>query len=664
MASARWAEALVFAAAEGAADSVLAEYIRLGFEGSPGGARLITALEIVSLADVPADPDLCRRVIDAAGRTMASDDVFAACRVGLKTLSAGRRALPPTLALVPSLLNAGLPWSRLCAWSLTAVLDPEQYDIDAALVALTDVLSEVETRNRLARGIVIDDPERELLRVLGEAVIVRLLESRSILEVDPIVEALIRRPGLDNMGFWQRVTGHLTGRGSTVNPFKNFKWKGPDLDVAGFDAATAHAYRSICEALMAGPAINQDNLPPSRRHHIGAVYRIGGWGKMSLGDVWVWKRTIDPRTTRAAFQGLIVAGGLDPEAVELDARHTIRALEDRTGEAFTAIFTDMPKVDLPETDWTALDRSTLDVEGLKTAVLDHPSELVVPLAADLLDAILTETERLDICRQALARSARLQVWAGAALATSLPKEQATEVLSANLTPGSRGLADRLAALEKVVGHCDPSLLSRLTPILTGGDPTEVCAAAKFAATANLTEADLEMIRKAERHWRDWEEEQADKPHTPSPRPELLKILEDHDAVSLEDLIEGAALAWGSSTAKGALHRRLQASDELRRAFADRCGNATIDPGILDSVFRSEVRFAAKDLDLLEPVFSSPDGRIRLSAVALLDQAAYTLEQRKDRLISLRGDVEPLVRSRAARALERLELLPDSAVTSA
>lgn len=76
---------------------------------------------------------------------------------------------------------------------------------------------------------------------------------------------------------------------------------------------------------------------------------------------------------------------------------------------------------------------------------------------------------------------------------------------------------------------------------------------------------------------------------------------------------------------------------------------------METLFRAKVPYSDADLESLEPIFTRSDGRCRLSAIALLRRTDLPVEWRLKRLMKLRRDVEPLVRSRAARALEGLQL---------
>lgn len=304
----RWTEALVFAAAEGAADLVLEEYLRQGFSGHDGRLRLETALDVIALAKIESDAALSTAVFDAAREQMMADDVFSACRVVLHLLGMPASRARNAVAFVPALLNAGHPWSRLCAWTIAVVLAPDDYDLDAAINALTDALADAEDRNRLERGFNIDDPERDVLRAFAEPVLIKLLASRPIVEADPIIEGFLEGTPLSNFQFWRTIQPHLTRHGSQVNWMKGTSWTGKMPDFAAFNAAFDRAFGAILRTLLPEGAVvdsgcEEADLPRRPLHHLGALYRACGWGKMSLSDIWNWNDAIAPQTTRRSIRG-------------------------------------------------------------------------------------------------------------------------------------------------------------------------------------------------------------------------------------------------------------------------------------------------------------------------------------------------------------------------
>lgn len=657
----RWTEALIFAAAEGAVDLILEAYLNQGFSGHDGRLRLETALDVIALAKIEPNAALTTAIFDAARDQMMADDVFSACRIVLHLLRIPLTRARRAIAFVPALLNASHPWSRLCAWTIAAILAPDDYDLDAALNALTDALFDSKDRNRLKRGFNIDDPERNVLRAFAEPVLIKLLASRPIAEADPIIEGLLEGTPLSNFLFWRTIQPHLTRHGSQVNWMKGTSWAGKMPDFAAFNAAFDRAFGVILrgilpEGIVLHPDCEEAGPPPRPLHHLGALYRACGWGKMSLSDVWNWQDASDQRSTRAVYQAMIRVAALDHGEIVLDARQVLRALEDRGDtEPFSRIFGEMPHVDAPDVDWKSVDRDTLDVEGLKAAVLTHPSEMVVPLAVSLLDPVLSLEERRALVTAALAQPGEFAIWAGGALARGLPPEEAAEILLRDIVPGARGLDDRIFALAVVAPVCDSATFETLSPILLGPSVGAARAAAHFIKTMVLCPDQVEIVRKAEAYWGAWEKAQEGKARSLSARKDLFALLDTHDALTLANLLTAAEDTSVSTEATNSLVRRLSESQGLRAEFCRLCAQGGVTPSTMETLFRAKTPYSDADLESLEPIFTRADGRCRLSAIALLRRTDLPAEWRLKRLTKLRRDVEPLVRSHAARALESLQL---------
>lgn len=653
----RWAEALIFAAADGAADHVVGGLLERGVEGEAGRDRLIRCLDIVAESRSVLELGLLDRLLRAAEEAMASDNVSLACEVALATAAIARRFPELVVPSVSRLLNAGFPWARLAAWSLVVQAGAGHYDLAAAQAALLDFIDSRNERPKLERGIVIGDPEDELLRLFAGDVIEAVLGERSLADAETFIEPILKTRGLNNYAFWLRIHAALAERGSRINPFKGIGFEGGLPDFKAYNDAARHAYASMLGALVDPSAVPPPPPPaPARKRaffELAALSKYCGWGEGSLADVWVWSRPFEARAVAAALKGILLAGGLDAELVAREAAQVLLALEKPGADVISAFYARLLQVDAPGLNLVKLDRDRLDVEGLRLA-LRHPSEMVAPVAAQLLDAVLSEEERKDLVRELLREDTAMTAFVGTYLSRQLHDAEVVMLLLEGLSSTTLGAGDRLATLSLRRSPCDAAVLKALTPLLIGTDSDLAVEVAKYLeSAAPLDETALREVRRAVTHW-----ETAEKPYSvgggtvpSSPRSRLLGILAAAGDLGFNALLtltrdiradvrEGGAVA---------LVRLLEQSVETRLEFAERAARGDVPVEAMKAVFASVVPLESEDiLDRICGVFNHSDGRIRIAGMSLLRRASFPETRRAAWLATLRADVEPDIRAHAAR----------------
>lgn len=653
----RWAEGLTFAAAEGAGDAVVESLIARGVTGRSGRDRLGRCLDILANARAPLSVLLADNVMAKAHDAMASDDVALACEIALSVVPLAKGRPAEVAALGTRLLNAGRPWSQLAAWTLVTQTGTEHYDLEAAKGALLDILERHRERPEHETGFALSEPEASLLHLLAEQVFLAVLDREPLASAEAFIEPLLKSAGLDHYGFWAKISGPLHRRGSQLNPHSGGVRAGPVVDFGAWDIAAKAAFT----ALISGAVL--PGIPPQPRHgsrpgrslfHLAALSQHCRWGNTMPGDVWSWKGLTNTRGTEATLQGLIAVAGLDAPAVSREAQVVLQDLNAPNVGILAAVFGRFANIDVQPIDWTGIDRALLDVDGLKLGLV-HPSELIAPVATALLDPVLTDDERRTLVPSLLSSPRRLTVFAGVTLALRLPLEEGVEALLIDLGSESPGAVDRVNGLMTIGAPCTGDVFTVLRPLLFGAGPEPASAVADFLkARTPLADDVLAVVVEAETYWRTAEEPYPEGGGSvpSSPRSRLLDIRIHHAQLDLEALLRWATDARHDvrDVAFSGLVGMLRSSPSSRADFARRVGEGAIAAEVMTKTFQSDVLFEAFALAELEGAFGSREVRVRLAAMSALTQPAWPRERRAALLERLRGDVEPLIRSRAARLL--------------
>lgn len=659
----QWAEALVFSAANGLADVVLESRLAdLSALASPERDMLVGALDI--LANAVADPagGLEKRLAPFVEEALRSDDVGLACEVALAATRIAPGRLNTFVPMAERLLDAEHWWSRLSGWAILTHVSLASPRLPSAKRSLEATIGARKDQPRLQAGFLfLHDPGGDLLRQFAADVVKMCVEEEPLPTAEAFIGPLLDADGLNNFAFWKLVAPLLRSRGSSLNPFDRITGSRPSFNMEGFDDASQHAYAQLIGGLVSDELTEETRSsawPEGRSFmNVAAISHICRWGQTTPRDVWRWKHELDSRPLRAVFDAVILTAGLDRSEVSLEAKALLaRVKSGSPSRALIELFGSLPDVDVPDIDWKSIDRSRLDIEGVERALL-HRSEMVVPVAATIVDAIIDEDQRRRTCRLLLARKEHLQAWAGVELAKALTKADLLGVILKEIPPEGPRASEAFRVLGDLKIPCDDTIFPAVVACLFGGDADAACEAAKYlSAVSPLSPSQLDEVERAEGHWRKTE---APYPTSggavpPSPRSILLEIRADHRELGLEVLLEAAADVRSDVAGVGLkeLLACLQEADVDRRSFVDLVAAGQIPTKALRHIFQSEVGFSSEELETLETLFSSDHGPTRLLALEFLAKGGFSDTRRSELLSKLRLDPEPEIRARAARLSKR------------
>lgn len=656
----RWTEGLWFAAAEGAGDTVVGGLIAAGVDGRNGEDTLLRALDIVATARVPLADELVERLFHAARSDMASDDVDLACSVAVRMLPLADVLADRVVPLATDLLNAGHPWSRLAGWTLVVEAGRVHYDLGAAQSSLSDIIEAHEVA-RAGRGFGISDrpSEADLIQSMALKIFERVLAERPMAEAEAFISPRLHKRALNTGRFWSEVDGLLRASGSQLNPMAGIVGKMPmNFSFEEFDTKSREVWRALLRGL-ASPSLAlepSDRARPGRSlYNLSAVSDLARWGNTLPKDVWGWSDKVDPRGTAATLGAVVRIAGLDPNAVGREALLIIADLESAETEAFSTFFGRLSKVDIPPLEPRLVDRGEVDMDGLKIA-LWHPSEMIAPVAATIVDAFATMEERRALIPDLLASDSAMQVWAGAAISAPLPRAEVIDLLLKRISEGDEGNFYRLRALTDLKAPCDTVVFAVIDPLLTSADVEDATEVARYLATAGpLDPSMVKRVRDAEQYWKLHE---APSPKEfgvvpESPRAELMRARIAQDDLTIENLLD--QLNDPRSDVRTLVVETLVVrlgESSARAVFIDHVLSGLVPTAKLATLFERATTLTELDLLRLEPLFIAQDVTTRTAALAMLTHPSIEPTRRDRLLVSLRGDVEPMIRTRAAALIKR------------
>lgn len=653
----RWLEVLEFAGTSGAGAPVVRALL-----DRTDGRRSLEAetriLRIASMAGSELPPDTLAAVLSALEDALTSDDPGRAQGAASAALALAVASPEQIRALAELLTTHDQAWTRLAGWALLASAGLRAEEIDAAAAALKALSDPALTLGSLPSHLPTTG-SNALIQVFALPVFTRLYQSRPVEEVDLFVEVLIKRPRLNTYGFYRDLMPVLKRAGSTINPMKRDRgFSNINVDFKAFGQAAQRAYGAIYGALLFETPIQTLPAPvlPGRwQIHTGAFNKLSGLDKTAVSDVWNWAGDPQSEIIRAVLQGLVSVSPIPYEGLVAEIVAATRSREEE--DAFNRYFGRTLHSDTPPIDWSAADRSRVDLRRLEQGV-SHRSSFIATLAATLLDEFWDQDERRAGVERLLGARGPHAGELACQLAGGLPPETAGPLLLTNLSADHPDARARLEALTRLEWSAAFAGLD-WPALICARDAHTATAAATLLLKAPQDTAGMEAIVFAA--WSHWKAHEAPYPTQggvvpPSPRARLFE-LRARLGLSLDQLLaEGSDSRSDVADAVGAaLESRLAASAQDRQIFARRIGESALPLRLLSRIVRSSIRFSSGELEDLAGGFGSPEADYRRAMLSLFeDKTATPPDFREAWLTRLRKDPDPQVRQTAAERLAQRE----------
>ena len=308
-----------------------------------------------------------------------------------------------------------------------------------------------------------------------------------------------------------------------------------------FDASN----RTLFQDVLVGAFVDEEVLTPSNTgtKHFGAFLQLAQVMEVPVSDaIKAWKDVGDLSRVRELLRVAAIIFGLSTERLATEVQYFYEGTG--TQKRFRGDFSvvDMvPSVDAAEVDWERAKQVEFDNTILEELV-HHPSLWLKCLAADILDARMSDIERFEICKRMLQNGRNETLYLAAEMAGKLPDHKGHELILSRLREplklGDHYLFERLAEDEFPVEHSHSDVLEL-------GLMSSFAKAAESAAKWCATSADgsetwlRRLLRQAFEYWtmneQPYPENGGVVPN--SPRREIYCVLRAIDNFEFNELAE-------------------------------------------------------------------------------------------------------------------------------
>ncbi len=654
-------EVISFASALGAAPVFIDDLIRRGFSGPKGQERLLLALEVLGEARPPLDVDRIEKLVDAALERIEGTHRQWAFDTAEAFADVAHCALPQLLPRLSGLCGHKQLWTSLAAWSLRTILDGDALELGEAVEALHrfpelrsgDAMSDLGGRFVFGRN-----TGRGLLQRMAPHVIERVLKERPLAEavvelerIGPLLEA-------GTMDFYLSVAA-LVQRFGAVLPDPSWKQRFPNiLDMFKETAEQRGAFDAILGVIGGDAEAIADERPDRSLYTLAAFFELIGLPNQALPEIWVWRHPFDETAVAAVFRVFATIGGLRLDALARDAaslRAEIAAANAADMDALSVLFKRTPSVDILHPDFEKPMDADIGVEILQRA-LRHPSNLVVVPTLKLAVATGKKEDWRRMATVLLADGTRETLWAAANLASQLPRDEAVALLLAHAAsparPGSAYVFGALKALE-VTDH--PARIPALTATFFGPRvDAAVAAAAWVRAAPSSNPEETDILQRAFDHWLVAEEPYPKQGGSvpPSPRDDLAAALYAAGATHFDTLLDWARDDRTDvvNVAKACLGDLVSRDAAARNQFIEGALRGDIAPPTLGEILETPDTFSSAEANSLLPLLDRPDGRLRFTAMSILDWPVIISETRAEWLGRLSDDPVAEIREKAIKMI--------------
>lgn len=654
--AAAWREPVAFAAALGAAPIILESLSEQGFGEGDGEQRLLSALDILIDTTPPEPLVVAEPILRTAFSASLDDRRGVVGALGMKLTALAPVYPEAMLALAAPLLDHPQAWTRLTALASSFSANPGSRDIRAWVETLAD-LSEggASGLDARIRGLRLHDAYGDLLQTFARNLAEKVINDLPAHEAQVMLERTFSGGPFDLVGFIIQMERLIRGRG--IKPWWTSAlskagevFSGPEL-VATMRATFETFMRGLRRDEVEASAI--DAAESSRPlYALAGLLELIGFGTTALPEIWPLEHFGAEADVRWVWRSVARLAGLPEDALARDAAELEVAIKAFDGEALSLLFRRTPAVDLPAPVWANAATLPPDADLLERA-LRRRSVLVINAAMHIAGGG-GEALCRHLAPRLLADGDGATLWAAAALAGELPREEALNLLFTHAcAPLRAGSAYVIEHLRDLAPQDDPRRELALRMALLADEPRAAIAAAVWAAARPLP-ADLPLLLEAFEHWRKTEAPYpvAGGVVPPSPRAKLLESILTLSPRPWDALVE----LWRDprsdvrDVARAELGRVVATREEGRDEIADAVASGELPAALVQTVVDKVAAFSLPQVRRMLTVLDHADSERRFAAVFLLKSAWIQPEDRRAWLDRLRRDPRNEIRERAAKLL--------------
>ena len=546
-----WEEILDFATQTSVAE-MIADVIIDRAKTAELSSRLIDrAFHVLARPEIRIAPPKLDAFLEQMFVLAQAKDRQKAYRVGVCMANNDMSHVPEVAERSERLLTAQAEWSRLIGWTVLVCHFPDRLDSSelenkvlyyAALSNDDNLFIQPNHDDSLIRpmAFLLDEgPDEKLFELFLINALEVLLENLTVTHQDKLLAAVGKLQALRTLGSMRRIDRllHRVGRRDALSMFGDmfgtFNW-----NMSEFDAS----HRTLFQDVLVGTFVDEEiwTLPNTGMKHFGAFLELAQIMKVPVrNEIKAWKDVGDLLRVRELLRASTIVFGLSLGRLAAEVQYFYEGTGDQ--KKFRDVTGMVPSIDAPEVNWERAKQVEFDNTALEELV-HHPSLWLKILAACMLDARMSGSERFEACKRMLQDGRKGTLHLAAKMAVELPDHEGHELILARLRKplklGVHYLFEQLAR-DKFPIECSHSDVLELGLISSSAKAAE--SAAKWCATsADGSETWLRrLLRQAFEYWtmneQPYPENGGVVPN--SPRREIYCVLRAIDNFEFNELAE-------------------------------------------------------------------------------------------------------------------------------
>ena len=671
-----WEEILDFATQTSVAE-MIADVIIDRAKTAELSSRLIDrAFHVLARPDICLAPANLDAFLERMFALAQDEDRQKAYRVGVCIANNNMSHLSEVAERSERLIMAQAEWSRLIGWTILVCHFSDRLDqseLKNAVLRYAELVSDdnlfIKSVNDDSLFPSIDDligegPDRKLFKLFLINALETLLKDQTVEHQDEVLATVSKLQGFRTFDFINRLESLLyrIGRKDALPMFKE-ESKISYWNRSGFDAGFRKLFRDVLvDAFVHETASTPIN---TGMKHFGALLQLARIMKAPEPDMNIWTQIDDLSHVKELIRVVAIIFGFSLERLSAEVQHFYEGTGDqkRFRENFYDIYDMIPSVDAAEVNWERARQVKFDNKVLEKLV-HHPSLWLTGLAACVLDARMSEPERLDTCKRMLQSDQIKTLHIAAKMAGRLPDHKGHKLILARLR-----VADvRTSCLFKQLAEDKFPIERSHRNVLEWGlmSPSSNMAesAARWCGTSvKGSEAWLQpLLRQAFDYWTTIDEEpclENEDVVPDSPRKTLYCVLRAIDNFEFNELVKLAAdirhdvselviqdivnLVFGSDD-----HRNQLVDELCAKRFPSVCCAKFLD---------AKIPYSQDNLTALCSLLEDDDPVYRRVAIRVLPHPNMDQEEALRLTTQMKDDVDSAVRDAAYRCFDTLQAGP-------
>ena len=445
-----WEEVLDFATQTSVAGMIADAIIDRAENADPASRLINRAFHVIARPEISLASSKLDGFLTRMFELAQSEDRQKAYRIGRCLATNNLSHVAEVAKRSKRLVLAPTEWSRLIGWTVLVCHfsgELDRSELRNAVLYYSTIGNDENVFVKPRALFPLVRPDRDLLELFLINALETLLEDLPFESQDELLAAVSKLRALVTLGSRRRLERliHRIDRKDALSMFGKmfgtFDWNWLKLDEND---------REFFRDVLTAAFVDKEVLTPPKTDmkHFGAFLQLAHVMDVPVSDRNAWKDLGNLSHVQELLRIAATIFGLSLERLAAEVLYFYEGSGDqKIFKGYFHVADRIPSVDPPEFDWEHAKQVNFDNTVLEELV-HHPSRWLNFVAACVLDARLSQTERYEACKRLLQYGRNQTLHQAALVANKLPDSERHELILAQLSeplkPGAEYLYARLA----------------------------------------------------------------------------------------------------------------------------------------------------------------------------------------------------------------------------